>query len=302
MLKHILVPLDGTPLAESALPAAATLSRALQARITLLHLIEQDAAPEVHGQRHLTAPAEAEHYLNKLRDGLQADGLEVACHVHDQAVSDVAGGIAAHHRELQPDLVVMCTHGGGGLGRLLRGSLAQQVVALGPVPLLLVRPGEKPPPLRLQQLLVPLDGNPEHEAGLDLALELGRVAGSRLQLLCVVTATPALSGREATLSRFMPGTSQVLQELSVAGFQDYLDRQLGRIEKRHLEGAAQVGEGKVDEVIVRTARSCGADLIVLATHGKAGARAFWDNSMAARVLARTGRPLLLVPVADRAGG
>jgi nucleotide-binding universal stress UspA family protein len=297
MLGHILVPLDGTKLAEAALPAAAALAELLEARITLLHLVEKKPTPEVHGERHLTEAGEAEGYLEDLRRSLPA-ALEVDCHVHAPAVSDVAGGIVAHRRELNPDLIVMCTHGPGGFERLLRGSLAQQVVALGETPLLLVRPdadGESRP-FTLERLLVPLDGTPEHEAGLELARGLATASRGRLHLLSIVTSTLSLAGRQATLSRFMPGATHALQEIAASNLQTYLEKKAALLRKEGLETTAEVGYGETADLIRESAETFGADLIVLATHGKVGTRAFWANSTAARVQARTARPLLLVPV------
>ena len=57
MFKHILLPLDGSQLAEAAIPFAVKLCQKLNSQITLLHVIEKDASPEVHGQRHLTTEA-----------------------------------------------------------------------------------------------------------------------------------------------------------------------------------------------------------------------------------------------------
>ena len=63
MFKHLLVPLDGSHLAEAALPAAACLAEHLDASITLIHIIERDVSGEIHGEHHLTTPAEANAYL-----------------------------------------------------------------------------------------------------------------------------------------------------------------------------------------------------------------------------------------------
>lgn len=298
MIGHILIPLDGTKLAEAALPAAANLAELLGARITLLHLVEEKATPEVHGERHLTEAGEAERYLKELRRRALPAALSVTCHVHAPAVSDVAGGIVAHRRELSPDLIVMCTHGPGGFERLLRGSLAQQVVALGKIPLLLVRSDAEGEgrPFSTERLLVPLDGTPEHEAGLELACALGAAGRSRLHLLSVVTSTLALAGRQATLSRFMPGTTQALQKIAAANLEVYLEKQADRLRELGIETTAEVRYGETSEVVLEAAGAFDAGLIVLATHGKVGTRAFWANSAAARVQARTARPLLLVPV------
>ena len=66
MFKHLLVPLDGSQLAEAALPAAAYLAQKLDATVTLVHIIEHDAPAEVHGERHLTNADEANAYLTEV--------------------------------------------------------------------------------------------------------------------------------------------------------------------------------------------------------------------------------------------
>ena len=70
MFKNILVPLDGSHLAEAALPAAASLAEKLNAPVTLLHIIEQNAPEAIHNERHLTKPEEAENYLQDLAQAL----------------------------------------------------------------------------------------------------------------------------------------------------------------------------------------------------------------------------------------
>ncbi len=227
MIEHLLVPLDGSRLAEAALPPAAVLARLFSARITLMHVIEQDAAQRVHGQRHLTRADEAAAYLQVLRDGLPAD-LRVDCHVHAPAVADIADGIAAHREELHPDLIVMCTHGPAGLGRLLKGTLAQQVVGLGKTPLLHLRAeAAAAAPFALRRLLVPLDGRREHEGGLALALELAAAGQGELHLLSVIPTMISLAGEKATLSRFMPAAARELQEIDGRNLQRYLERASG---------------------------------------------------------------------------
>ena len=90
MFKHILLPLDGSALAESVLPAAEYLARVFGAKITLVHIIEKDGQAMVHGERHLTQPAEAEAYLAQIRQRAFAPETAVSLHVHESAVQDVA--------------------------------------------------------------------------------------------------------------------------------------------------------------------------------------------------------------------
>jgi nucleotide-binding universal stress UspA family protein len=298
MLSHLLVPLDGSSLAEAALPVAEALSRLLPARMTLLHLLEEHPSGTIHGERHLTGAAEASEYLAGLRREKLPTALDVTLHVHEATISDVAAGIVAHQDELHPDLIVMCTHGPTGITRMMQGSLAQQVVGLGETPLLLVRPEFLPhgEVYRLRQILVALDGRAEHEGGLKLAMALAGPSLCQLHLLSIVSDIRSLAGEEATLSRFLPGTVSKMGDIAAAQLKDYLESRLSEVHAAEIAATAEVCQGKIPEQIVAVADDRNADLIVMATHGKAGTKAFWDNSVAVAVQARTARPLLLVPV------
>jgi nucleotide-binding universal stress UspA family protein len=298
MIKHILVALDGTSLAEAALPETKVLARLFAARVTLLHVIEANPAPLAHGERHLTDRSEAEEYLSKVAHQFSVEAIPCTFHVHSETVEKVAGGIVAHEEELHPDLVVMCTHGPGKLERLLRGSLAQQVVALGQTPLLLTNPNNQTDgsPFRLRQILVALDGDAGHESGYELACAIAVAGKARMQLLSVVPELSSLAGRRASLSRFLPGASWILQRMTQENLRVYLGRLLAHAEEQGIVVAGEIQYGKVAKSIITMADSINADLVVLATHGKAGTQAFWANSIAAQVQAQTTRSLLLVPV------
>src|SRR5262249_22672930 len=182
MFKHLIVPLDGSRLAETALPAAAFLAVQFNATVTLIHLIERNAPPEVHSDRHLTEPGEAQAYLEEAAGRAFPAGVPVEWHVHTAEITDVARSLVAHAAELQADLIVMCTHGRGGLKTWLFGSIAQQVAGLGVTPILLIHPTEagEAPPFAGKVVLVPLDGDPAHAAGLPVASQLARVTGGPL--------------------------------------------------------------------------------------------------------------------------
>ena len=87
MFKQILVPVDGSLMAEAALPAAVFLAEKLQARITLMHVIEKDAPDKVHGQSHLKHPEEAERYLSELTKRFFLVGIHIDFHVHTNLLS-----------------------------------------------------------------------------------------------------------------------------------------------------------------------------------------------------------------------
>ena len=109
-----------------------------------MHVIERGAPETVHGERHLTRPDEADAYLAEVQARAFQVGNRVEHHVHDGATRDVARSIVEHGLELKCNLIVMCTHGRGGLRDLLFGSIAQKVAARGATPVLLVYPTARP--------------------------------------------------------------------------------------------------------------------------------------------------------------
>ena len=298
MFKHLLVPLDGSPLAEAALPAAAFLARKLDASVTLVHIIERGASPEIHGERHLTDAAEATAYLDEVARGAFPADLRVARHVHTSEVEDITRGIVDHVAELNPDLIVMCTHGSGGLRSFLFGSIAQQVVARGTTPVLLIRPAESghDQPFVCRRLLVPLDGTPDHEQGLPVAAELGRACEAGLLLVYVVPTLGTLSGDQAAAGRLLPGATQAMLQMACQDAATYLRDHIGRLQDQGLSVEAEIHRGEPTAVIVDTAQASGTDMIVLGTHGKAGMEAFWSGSTAPKISNRSRLPLLLVPI------
>ena len=306
MFKHLLVPLDGSRMAESALPAAAYLAQTLGARVTLIHVIERGAPKEVHSQRHLSQPEEADQYLKEIAARAFPASLSVETHVHTSEVKDVARSIVEHTGELRPDLIVMCSHGSGGLRDRLFGSIAQQIIAVvrntpqNAAPVFLVRPGKTAPvqPFKLEKMLLPLDGKPEHEQGLPVASGLAQACGAALHLAMVVPTFGTLSGEQAASSRLLPGATAAVLELAESGGQVYLQNLLPGLLARGLVVTGEVARGDPASTVARIAERAGAGLIVLGTHGKTGTEAFWSGSFAPKILSKTSVPLLLVPVKE----
>ncbi len=298
MFKHIVVPLDGSRLAESALSAAVCLASILGAKVTLIHIIERDAPPTVHGEPHLTGTAQAEAYLEEISRRLFPAEAAVERHVHTAAMRDVAEGIVAHQDELRPDLIVMCTHGRRGLLRMIIGGIAEKVIASGRTPVLLIHPGPtgSREAFACRTFLAPVDGDPVHEQGLDIAVGLAAATGAKLHLLSVVPTRGTLFGRHATTDRFMPGTTRAVLDLAEENLRSYQQTQLLRIVKHGVPASGEVRSGDTGSIIADAAERVDASIIVIGTHGTRGSRAFWTNSVGAEVQAKTTRPLLLVPV------
>ena len=149
-LDTILVPVDGSGLAESALPKADDLARTSGARLLLLRAAEAHTVPGVDPTaEQVKVVAEAETYLGRLVEELHAAGLERV----EPSVwyGPPAYAIVEAARFYHVDLIVMTTHGRSGLGRLVLGSVAESVLRGTRTPILLLRAPEAPvaaPPVR----------------------------------------------------------------------------------------------------------------------------------------------------------
>ena len=298
MFKHILVPLDGSHLAESALPVAVALSTAFGSTVTLIHIIEHNAPQEIHGERHLRQEKEACSYLDTMARQNFPPEIKVLRHVHTEEVKDVAHSIVEHSGELSPDLIVMCSHGEGGLRDIVVGSIAQQVIGHGKTPILLIRPQEDhfAPTTSFHKLMIPLDSDPEHEKALPLAKDLAKSLNANLHLVMVVYTLGTLPGERAAASRLLPATTSLMLDMNESSAQDYLRELAASFQAEGLSVSWEVQRGDPVPHIIEAAEQSGSDLIVLATHGKSGMQAFWAGSVAPKVITQTNIPLLLVPV------
>ena len=299
MFKHILVPLDGSELAESVLPAAVYLAEKLGSGVTLVHVIESDAPPTVHGQAHLRTVPDADAYLAAVRQNWFAGFKAVECHVHTTGVKDVAQSIVEHSdTELDSDLIIMCSHGRGNAFHLFMGSIAQTVIAGGSTPVLLLRPDSQKAvgTFRVNRIVLPLDDDPDHRRAVPVTRTLASVLGAAVHLIFAVHRFGTLSGREAVTSRLLPGTTARLLELAT----QTAARTAGEIVQEFLddgiEAEAEVRRGNPADVISGAAKALSADLIVLGTHGKSGMKGFWAGSTSHRLCSTCTVPMLLIPV------
>jgi nucleotide-binding universal stress UspA family protein len=224
MFKRVLVPLDGSSLAEAVLPATAHLAERFGATIILFHTIEREAPATVHGQRHLRNADEAQAYLKGVAKSLPGKNISVETNVHPVGANDVARSIIDHVTELNADLVVLCAHGRGGWRDVVVGNIAQQVIQGGTTPVLFVRqnPESKPSSFTCRQILIPLDGTPIHEPALPVAAEVARVCHAAMHLITVVPTPSTLSAERAGTGLLLPTTMAAVLDLAQRGAVEYL--------------------------------------------------------------------------------
>lgn len=302
MFKHILVPLDGSRLAESVLPAVSYMASKLGARVTLIHIVEADAPQYVHGDRHLREENEARAYLRDAAERELKNVPDIRFHVHTDVVANVAEGIVAHHREIGNDLIAMCTHGRGGVHQWIFGTIAQQVINLGSTPVLLIQPDfrDNPPPFICRAIMVPLDGIAEHEHSLPAAAGIGKSCPAPVHLIRVVPTLASLSGQWVTTSRLLPKTTSQMLDVSEEEADRYLQGHEDSLRAAGVDVSRHVARGAPADVLAKAAVEIGADLIIIGTHGKIGMDAFWSGSVTPRLCHHCRIPLLLIPADNEA--
>ncbi|HEV2236171.1 MAG TPA: universal stress protein, partial [Ktedonobacterales bacterium] len=204
MFKRILVPLDGSARAESAIPVAARLARAAGGSVVLIEVanvhLEYGPYRDPDTARPITFDRDYEDaatYLTALSKGTHLAGIPTETRV---PTGHVAETILAEARAEQADVIVITSHGRTGFARWVLGSVARTVVRQAPIPVLLLREaGSKPVPSLFEgigrlRVLVPLDGSPSAETALGPAAELAHALagseGAALHLLRV-PETPA---------------------------------------------------------------------------------------------------------------
>lgn len=297
MLKTILLPLDGSPLAERALSYAAVLARRSDATIVLVEAVQVHTLPGVdQSVAQLQITNRAEEYLRTAADRLSTEGISTETHVYyDDPVHAILD--AAHRR--QADLIVMSTHGRGGLSRVLYGSVADQILRRAAIPVLLVPsivehawPAGGP-----LEILVPLDGSELAAEALQSADLLTETCGSHVMLLRVVQ--PCVYPLYGEGYAYVPFD----QDAEVAEAGQYLDDQAARIGRNEERIGTRVAVGEPARVIGEIAREQKVDVIVMATHGNGGLSRLILGSVATATLRHTTVPLLLVrPLTLRQAG
>ena len=302
-IRRILVPLDGSRLAEWVLAPAVSLARHLGAQITLLHVTERGAPSSVHGERHLTQVAESDRYLAEVAARSAAAGVETDTHVHPNPEGNVPQSIVEHAAGLDADLIVLAAHGEGGARRALFGSVAQQVLRRGDRPVLLIRPPESGavPGIEqngfvLRRVLVPLDGEPAAEAAVPFAVTLARAYHAEIVLLRVVPTLSTIVGERAGAAKLVPTAAAATLDYEEADAQRYL-RAIGELLRAVGIGVSwAVARGDAAQGVLGEVAASGAELLIMASHGRTGLSAVLTGSVASKVVGRYDGPVLLVRV------
>ncbi len=284
MKNHYLVPLDGSPLGEHALPWARALSHRTGRPVELircyeslanLYMLPEFASPGVTSLDEGAVTEQLDEYLAEQARKFPADKVATA-----RYEGDPASVILERGKLSEVEAVVMASHGRGGLGRWLLGSVATKVVRGSQFPVLVVNASaqvdENPSPKRI---LVPLDGSRVAEVALEEGAKLARIFDAELLIYQGITFTPIGHPHlDAAVALELQNAREYLEELKTR-FPDINVRVEAKI--------AGVSTG-----ILEKAADC--DLVVMSSHGRSGVKRWLLGSVAERILQEIDKPLMVV--------
>jgi nucleotide-binding universal stress UspA family protein len=294
---RILVGLDGSPLAETILPAVEVLAGRLGAQVALLHVVP---VPE-HGpagkrpsadQFVEHATRQASEYLSGVQRRLASTGAGVSLVV---GAGTPAREIVRHAQTGGFDLVALATHGRSGLQQWIHGSVADQVLHTTTIPLLLVRPGDgwAALPRGIRRIVVPLDGSTEAEAALRLAEPVALRCEVPLALVRFVEPLTLEYAAGPSGMAFID-VQRIVDDLLGAA-RDYLTTTADGLRARGLRVTTEVSVAQPAAGIAEYTREHPESLVVLTTHGRSGWRRLLLGSVARRVVLTVAAPILVCP-------
>ncbi len=301
MPKRVLVPVDGSNFSEHALPYALGIARRTGATIhlALVHVPAEMVSPtyplaDALEQRDREIREHDSAYMQSLVERLKPSGVDL----HPALLGGRVGpALADYVDEARIDLVVMTTHGRGGLQRAWLGSTADSLIRHSMIPLLLVRPSDETREIgpesdrEIRTVLAALDGSETSETALRDAFELGITDDA--SLILVYTLQPPV----AAASPYLPHTIQLTHdEMEIR--EEHMKRYLERVaEQAWLGGRETEVRVPVDyhpaPAILELADEKDVDLIALGTHGRGGLRRLVLGSVADKVIRGTHRPVLV---------
>jgi nucleotide-binding universal stress UspA family protein len=276
MYNKVIVPLDGSPLAEVALPYAEEVAGKLGTRISLLTVLSSEESEEYQNhQSYITRIADStRRHVSKYVDN--SANKEIIVEAATRSGSP-AEGILNFTSKGYPSLIIMATHGRSGISRWAVGSIADKIVRSTSLqPIMLIRAHGSHPEVRakriLKKALVPLDGSTESEAVIPFITEIAR----SLKM-------------ETTLLRVIPKSNHPHTHV-----ENYLRNWCERIKQDELSADYSMQTGAAAEEIIDLADNLACDLVAMSTRGQTATSLWSLGSVAQKVLLGGNTPLLLI--------
>ncbi len=294
MVRIVMVPLDGSSFAEEALPLAAEVARKAGAELHLVHVIRP--APDVDLKMpqddldwSTSVRSGTGAYLEQHAEALRAEGVSTLTAVLEGRIVPSLQHYAA---EQEIGLIVLTTHGTGGVRRWWLGSVADGLLRTGPMDLLIVRPWDDTTERlevrsRFDRVLVPLDGSDFGALALTPAREMAKLFGAEIVLARVVPAPIELTSVSGVPGVPLAGEGH---RSRVTEAREYLESIVEGGDEGELRAVVVEADGAA-EGVVECAKSENADLIALSTHGRGGLARAVLGSVADKIIRSSHLPI-----------
>lgn len=297
MIRRILVPLDGSLTAETALGHAVAVATGLAAEtMVLLRVLEGHGAitePTVRSVDRRLRRMEARAYLGEVVARLQAQGVQAASEVVEgKAADEILQFVRSHG----VDLVVLAAHGLGGAQDFPAGGTVHKVLSCAPASVMMIHPAAQGEEARARvgyrRVLVPVDGSPASEWALRLASSIARAHGAEISLLQMVPELELIAERIPRSDEEVALLDR-LRELQHDRGTRYLQEMAARLARDDLTVRCRVESApRLARAIQQIAGEEGADLIALSAHG-AGEDGAPYGRVAQRLLTHSEIPVLV---------
>ncbi len=313
MYTKIVVPLDGSVLAERALPYAVRMANNFGADLVLLRVSEVMPLVSDTAERELEVIRVAEEYLLGVKNIITNSKLPVYMQPEQVHTLVAYGKSVREISEIAPfekaDLIVMATHGRTGLPRMVLGSTATSIVQHTKLPVVLIRPTDMEGGEMLEvvmsealslsfdsnaihRVLLTLDGLPEAEAAIVPAIELAATMDASVYLLQVVAPfMPIEYGDLGAGYAYDTGAEEARRREEAY---QYLDKIETQITAKGLRCVKVVKIGNPADEITDYAHKIQASTLVMATHARGKLGYLFMGSVAEEITRRTNLPVMLV--------
>ncbi len=288
MFEKVLVPLDGSDIAEIVLPYVAAIGRTFGKEVTLVTAAEPGAADKSQMLDSYLKETAAE--LKKMI----SKTIKISANVLS---GKPAEAILNYAKDADTDLIVIAGHGASGGSPLQLGNIAMKVMAASSKPVLLVRQkaSSASADKLLQRIMVPLDGSEMSRSALDVVEPMAAALDAEVVLFQAVEPVRYVPGFETMAPNILlPSNDEIKRSAA-----KYLNEVEQPLKTRGLKTSSVVIADAPAEAILDYADSGNIDLIAMTTHGFSGIKRWVFGSTAEKVLQAASKPVLVIPSVKR---
>jgi nucleotide-binding universal stress UspA family protein len=301
MYKKMLIPLDGSELAEIVLSYATELTGRLDLDVSLLHICEPTGSDS-----QFMCRSYIERVAEKVRDGFKEAQPSTAPSSGLKKI-EVTGNVVTGHpaeeiirfaKDDNVDFILMATHGRSGIRRWAMGSVADKVLRASPVPIWLVRSAIPEENIHdkwnNRTLLVPLDGSELAETVLPHVESLAKQREKEtMKIVILRVAEDPFITADYPFTDWQEHVNRIKEHFK-QGAETYLEKTQQRLNESGLNVDFKVLQGDPADQIIKYAHENLPNLVIMATHGRSGIRRWEYGSVADKVLHGVSSPVFLV--------